>query len=70
MSTFDLVLCAHTLSELPTVPAGLAVATLLREKVANSVLMVVEPGTPDGFRIMWSVRSILLECCPSGAARE
>ncbi len=62
--SFDLVLCSYTLSELPSVPASLAAAALLWEKLApNGVLVFVEPGTPDGFGTLRSVRSMLLECC-------
>lgn len=63
--SFDLILCSYTLSELPSVPASLSAATLLWEKLApNGVLVFVEPGTPDGFGTLRSVRSMLLECCP------
>ena len=63
--SFDLILCSYTLSELPSVPSSLAAATLLWEKLANNgVLVFVEPGTPDGFGLLRSVRSMLLECCP------
>ena len=27
-------------------------------------MVLVEPGTPDGFSILRSVRTMLLECCP------
>ncbi|KAL3809156.1 hypothetical protein ACHAXA_004655 [Cyclostephanos tholiformis] len=63
--SFDLILCSYTLSELPSVPASLAAAALLWEKLApEGVLVFVEPGTPDGFGTLRSVRSMLLECCP------
>ena len=63
--SFDLILCSYTLSELPNVPSSLAASTLLWEKLApNGILVFVEPGTPDGFGILRSVRSMLLECCP------
>ena len=63
--SFDLILCSYTLSELPSVPASLAAAALLWEKLApDGVLVFVEPGTPDGFGTLRSVRSMLLECCP------
>jgi ribosomal protein RSM22 (predicted rRNA methylase) len=68
--SFDLILCSYTLTELPSVPASLAAATLLWEKLApNGVLVIVEPGTPDGFGMLRSVRSMLLECCPPPEVR-
>ena len=30
----------------------------------NGVLIFIEPGTPDGFNSLRSVRSMLLDCCP------
>jgi ribosomal protein RSM22 (predicted rRNA methylase) len=69
--SFDLILCSYTLSELPSVPASLAAATLLWEKLApNGVLVFVEPGTPDGFGMLRSVRSMLLECCSPPEVKE
>jgi ribosomal protein RSM22 (predicted rRNA methylase) len=69
--SFDLILCSYTLTELPSVPASLAAATLLWEKLApNGVLVIVEPGTPDGFGMLRSVRSMLLECCPPPEVRK
>jgi len=69
--SFDLILCSYTLSELPNVPSSLAAATLLWEKLApNGILVFVEPGTPDGFGILRSVRSMLLECCPPPEIKE
>ncbi|KAL9180922.1 hypothetical protein ACHAXT_009727 [Thalassiosira profunda] len=63
--SFDLVLCAYTLAELPNVHSSLAAAALLWEKLApNGVMVFVEPGTPDGFSMLRSVRSMLLESCP------
>jgi len=65
VGTFDLILSSYTLSELPDVPSGLAASALLWEKLApGGALVFVEPGTPDGFGILRSVRSALLECCP------
>lgn len=69
--SFDLILCSYTLSELPSVPASLAAAALLWEKLApDGVLVFVEPGTPDGFGMLRSVRSMLLECCPPPEKRR
>ena len=36
----------------------------------NGVLVVVEPRTLDGFGIVQSIRSMLLECSPSRATGE
>lgn len=69
--SFDLITCSYTLSELPNVPSSLAAASLLWEKLApNGVIVFVEPGTPDGFGILRSVRSMLLECCPPPEIKE
>ncbi|KAL7550789.1 hypothetical protein ACHAWF_014000, partial [Thalassiosira exigua] len=68
--SFDLVLSSYTLSELPDVNSSLAAAALLWEKLGpDGVLVLVEPGTPDGFGILRSVRSMLLECCPPSEIR-
>ncbi|KAL3776870.1 hypothetical protein ACHAW5_009518 [Stephanodiscus triporus] len=54
-----------------SVPASLAAAALLWEKLApNGVLVFVEPGTPDGFGMLRSVRSMLLECCSPPEVKE
>ena len=69
--SFDLVLCSYTLSELPGVPPSLAAAALLWEKLApGGVLAFVEPGTPDGFSSLRSVRSMLIGCCPPPEIRR
>jgi len=69
--TFDLILCNYTLSEFPNVPSTLAASVLLWEKLApNGVMVFVEPGTPDGFGLLRSIRSALLECCPPREIRE
>ncbi|KAL7505922.1 hypothetical protein ACHAXN_003331 [Cyclotella atomus] len=61
--SFDLILCTYTLSELNSVSSTLTAAALLWEKLAADGIMVfVEPGTPDGFSTLRSVRSMLLEC--------
>jgi len=62
---FDLALCVYTLSEIPSVAAVLSMAAIIWEKVAiNGVVIFIEPGTPDGFNAIRSVRSMLLDCCP------
>ncbi len=69
--SFDLILCNYTLSEMSNVPSSLAAAALLWEKLApNGVMVFVEPGTPDGFSTLRSVRSMLLECCPPRELKE
>ncbi len=69
--SFDLILCNYTLSEMSNVPSSLTAAALLWEKLApNGVMVLVEPGTPDGFSTLRSVRSMLLECCPPRELKE
>ncbi|KAL7543146.1 hypothetical protein ACHAXR_012442 [Thalassiosira sp. AJA248-18] len=69
--SFDLILCSYTLSELPNVPSSLTATALLWEKLApDGVMVFVEPGTPDGFNILRSVRSMLLEVCPPPELKE
>mmetsp|Transcript_18511 Transcript_18511/g.38491 ORF Transcript_18511/g.38491 Transcript_18511/m.38491 type:complete len:1064 (+) Transcript_18511:146-3337(+) len=69
--SFDLILCTYTLTELPSVASGLTAATLLWEKLAaGGVIVFVEPGNPDGFSMLRSVRSMLLECCPPKEIRK
>ena len=69
--SFDLILCNYTLSEMSNVPSSLTAAALLWEKLApNGVMVFVEPGTPDGFSTLRSVRSMLLECCPPRELKE
>lgn len=62
---FDLALCAYTLSELPSVTSVLSMAAIIWEKLAvDGVAIFIEPGTPDGFNAIRSVRTMLLDCCP------
>lgn len=69
--SFDLILCTYTLSELSNVPSSLSATALLWEKLApGGVMVFVEPGTPDGFSTLRSVRSMLLECCPPPELKE
>lgn len=69
--SFDLILCTYTLSELNSVSSTLAAAALLWEKLASGgILVFVEPGTPDGFSTLRSVRSMLLECSPPHEMRH
>lgn len=62
--TFDLALFTYTAMEFTNNASTMAAAALLWEKLNdNGVLLMVEPGTPDGFRSVKSVRSMLLDCC-------
>jgi ribosomal protein RSM22 (predicted rRNA methylase) len=61
IASFDLALCAYGLNELPYGSAALSVITLLWEKLNDQgVLVVIEPGTPDGFATIRMVRNFLL----------
>ncbi|GAX12173.1 hypothetical protein FisN_1Hh098 [Fistulifera solaris] len=61
IASFDLALCAYGLTELPYGSAALSVITLLWEKLNDQgVLVVIEPGTPDGFATIRMVRNFLL----------
>ena len=63
--SFDLALCTWTASELPHVASSMAMAAILWEKLTpNGVLVMIEPGTPDGFSSIRAVRNMLLDCCP------
>lgn len=63
--SFDLALCAYTLNEIPSVASSLAMTAIIWEKLApGGVAIFIEPGTPDGFNSLRSVRSMLLDCCP------
>lgn len=54
----DLVIAAYALAELPLAEAGAAVTALWR--AADSVLVIVEPGTPQGFARIRAARERLL----------
>lgn len=61
VASFDLALCAYGLTELPYGSAALSAITLLWEKLNDhGVLVVIEPGTPDGFATIRMVRNFLL----------
>ena len=63
--SFDLALFAYSATDLPDVTSTLAAAALLFEKLKpNGILVMIEPGTPDGFNSIRSVRNMLLDCCP------
>eukprot|EP00536_Pseudo-nitzschia_multiseries_P004321 jgi/Psemu1/187787/e_gw1.71.104.1 len=63
--SFDLALLVYTASDLPDVSSCLAAAAMAFEKLRpNGVLVMIEPGTPDGFNSTRAVRNMLLDCCP------
>eukprot|EP00934_Nitzschia_sp_Nitz4_P003324 Nitzschia sp. Nitz4//scaffold174_size87051//30805//32613//NITZ4_005107-RA/size87051-processed-gene-0.63-mRNA-1//1//CDS//3329538866//3314//frame0 len=63
--SFDLALCAYSATDLPDVGSTLAAAAMLFQKLKpNGVLVVIEPGTPDGFNSIRAIRNMLLDCCP------
>jgi hypothetical protein len=62
---FDLALLCYTAAEMPGLSSVLAAAAVLWDKLRpGGVLVVVEPGTPDGFANVKMVRAMLLDCCP------
>jgi ribosomal protein RSM22 (predicted rRNA methylase) len=62
-SHFDLALFCYTASEFPHNAATIAAAAALWEKLSvGGIFVMVEPGTPDGFRSIRTVRSMLLDC--------
>lgn len=62
---FDLAIYSYTAMELPHVASSLAAAAILWEKLRpGGIFIMVEPGTPDGFNSVRSVRTMLLDCCP------
>jgi ribosomal protein RSM22 (predicted rRNA methylase) len=63
--TFDLALCSYTLHEVPSVAASLSLSAIVWEKLEpGGVAIFIEPGTPDGFNALRSIRSMLLDVCP------
>jgi len=64
-SKFDMTIMAYTATELPGVAANLAAAAMLWQKLGHKgIFVMIEPGTPDGFHSIRSVRTMLLDCCP------
>jgi ribosomal protein RSM22 (predicted rRNA methylase) len=55
----DLVIANYVLAELPEASAGQTARLLL--KAANAMLMLVEPGTPQGFARIRKARAALIE---------
>jgi ribosomal protein RSM22 (predicted rRNA methylase) len=67
--SFDLALFAYSATDLPDVTSTLAAAALLFQKLKpNGIFVMIEPGTPDGFNSIRSVRNMLLDCCPPNDA--
>lgn len=67
-NTFDLALLSYTASEFTHNAATVAAAAALFEKLRpGGLLVMVEPGTPDGFNSIRTVRNMLLDCCPPNA---
>lgn len=63
--SFDLALFSYTAMELSHSAGILAAAGSLWEKLLpGGILVMIEPGTPDGFSSVRIVRNMLLECCP------
>ena len=63
--SFDLALFCYTASDLPDISSCLAAAAMAFERLKpNGVLVMIEPGTPDGFNSTCAVRNMLLDCCP------
>jgi len=60
-ASFDLATCAYTLTEMTKGASILAAAALMYEKLKpGGVALFVEPGTPDGFGSLRTVRNMLL----------
>jgi len=63
--TYDLITCSYTLLEIPGVAASLSLGAIMWEKLSpNGIIIFIEPGTPDGFNSLRSIRNMLLDCCP------
>lgn len=58
MAAADVVVASYALTEIPQAVLGRALAELWR--LAATLLVIVEPGTPDGFRRILSCRDILI----------
>lgn len=68
---FDMALMTYTATEFPGVASNLAAAAILWQKLSpNGVFIMIEPGTPDGFNSIRSVRTMLLDCCPPPGTME
>lgn len=61
---FDLILSTYTASDMPDLVSFVSAAAIMFEKLSpNGLLVFIEPGTPDGFSSLRSVRNMLLDCC-------
>jgi ribosomal protein RSM22 (predicted rRNA methylase) len=61
---FDLALFTYTALELTHNEAVLSAAALLWDKLRpNGLFVMIEPGTPDGFSSIRTVRNMLIDCC-------
>lgn len=70
-SVFDLCLFSYTATEIRQPSAILAAAALLWEKLKpGGLLVVIEPGTPDGSANVRSIRTMLLDCCPPNQQKK
>ena len=64
-ASFDVAIMAYTALELVHNEATMAAVALLWEKLRpGGILVVVEPGIPDGFSTVRTIRNMLLDCCP------
>jgi ribosomal protein RSM22 (predicted rRNA methylase) len=64
LGTFDLSLLTFTATELSQTDAILAAAGICWEKLQpNGLFVMIEPGTPDGFSSIRTVRNMLIDCC-------
>lgn len=62
---FDLALFAYTATELAQGASTLTAAAILWGKLRpGGIFVMIEPGTPDGFSSIRTVRNMLLDCCP------
>ena len=69
--SFDLALFAYTATEFTHNAATVAAAAVMFEKLRPGGLFVmVEPGTPDGFNSVRTVRNMLLDCCPPAGRND
>ena len=60
-SGFDIALLVYTATDLPYSTSTMAAAAMLWEKLSpKGVFIMIEPGTPDGFASVRTVRNLLL----------
>ena len=68
---FDLALLSYTAMEFTHNGGTLAAAATVFDKLRpGGVLVVIEPGTPDGFNTIRTIRNMLLDTCPPHANHE